>query len=184
MNAARRLFLKQGVAATTIEEITVGAGVAKGTFYLYFSSKENVLAALGERFAEGLLAGIKAAVAERTQEDWAGKLAAWAKAGATGYLDSIQLHDIAFHGSRPPTRKGREGMVDNIVIDHLCVLLRDGMDAGAWRIDDPRFMAVSLFSALHGVVDDAYVREKRVNRARLVKRLEELCLRAVGIGVA
>ena len=60
MNAARRLFLKQGVAPTTIEQITSGADVAKGTFYLYFSSKEDVLAALGERFAQELLATIKA----------------------------------------------------------------------------------------------------------------------------
>ena len=39
MNAAQRLFLEQGVATTTIEQITMGADVAKGTFYLHFSSK-------------------------------------------------------------------------------------------------------------------------------------------------
>src|ERR1035438_2043651 len=43
MNAAERLFLSEGVAATTIEQITSAAAVAKGTFYLYFSSKDDVL---------------------------------------------------------------------------------------------------------------------------------------------
>jgi AcrR family transcriptional regulator len=52
MNSAQHLFLKSGVGPTTIEQITSGAKVAKGTFYLYFSSKEAVLAALGDRFAE------------------------------------------------------------------------------------------------------------------------------------
>ena len=38
MDAAQRLFLKQGVGPTTIDQITSGADVAKGTFYLHFSS--------------------------------------------------------------------------------------------------------------------------------------------------
>ena len=54
MNAAAFLFLKNGVANTAIEQITTRAQVAKGTFYLYFSSKESILEALGDRFAEQL----------------------------------------------------------------------------------------------------------------------------------
>jgi len=178
MRAARRLFLDQGVAATTIEQITSRADVAKGTFYLYFSSKEDVLAAMGDRYGDELLVKIKAAIARKPVADWKGKLAAWARAAVSGYLDSIRLHDILFYGSRPPTR---EGLVDNVVIDHLFDLLRAGAKAGAWSIDDPRFTAVFLFSGLHGVVDDAHVAKKRVNRNRLARRLEQLCFRAVGL---
>jgi AcrR family transcriptional regulator len=181
MNAAQRLFLKQGVSSTTIEHITSGADVAKGTFYLYFSSREDILGALGERFAEQLLAGIKAAIAKTSEIDWKEKLATWAKAMATGYIDSIELHDIVFFGSRPSTREGRAGLTNNIIIDHLAELLQDGVDAGAWSIDDSRFTAVFLFSGVHGIVDDAYIQEKRLNRTRLMHRLEELCFRAVGL---
>jgi AcrR family transcriptional regulator len=177
MNAAERLFLSAGVAPTTIEHITSGAGVAKGTFYLYFSSKDDVLAALADRFGLKLLERIKTAVAEKPAEDWKGKLEAWASACVTGYLDSIQLHDILFYGSRPHTR---EGMVDNIVVDNLAELLQAGMDCGAWSIDDPCLTAVFIFSGLHGAVDDAYSTEKRVNRTRLTERLQRLCSRAVG----
>ena len=49
----------------SIEHITSAAGVAKGTFYLYFSSKDDVLAALADRFAQKLLERIKTAVAEK-----------------------------------------------------------------------------------------------------------------------
>jgi AcrR family transcriptional regulator len=179
MNAALRLFLKRGVGPTTIEQITSSADVAKGTFYLYFSSKEDLLAALGQRFAEELLAGIKAAIAAKPNDDWRGKLATWARAGVAGYLDSIRLHDVVFAGAhRPPTRKG---LVDNIIIDHLFSLLQAGADAEAWSMDDPHSTAVFLFSGLHGLVDDACIREKRVNRGRLALRLEQLCLRAVGL---
>jgi AcrR family transcriptional regulator len=178
MSAAQRLFLEHGVGPTTIEQITSGADVAKGTFYLYFSSKEDVLAALRERFAQKLLTDIKAAIAEKPERDWTGKLATWATAAVSGYLDSIRLHDIIFYESRPPTR---EGLVDNIIIDHLFALLRAGVDAAAWSIEEPRFTAVFLFSGLHGVVDDAHMKEKRVNRSRLAHRLEQLCFRAVGL---
>jgi AcrR family transcriptional regulator len=65
MNAAQRLFLEQGIEPTTIEQITSAADVAKGTFYLHFSSKDDVRAALGERFAHQHLAKIKAAIAQK-----------------------------------------------------------------------------------------------------------------------
>ncbi|OWK37655.1 TetR/AcrR family transcriptional regulator [Fimbriiglobus ruber] len=178
MTAAQRLFLEHGAGPTTIEQITTAAGVAKGTFYLYFSSKEDVLTALGDRYAREHLERIRAAVDERPADDWAGKLTAWAGTSVVSYLDSIHLHDVAFYEARTPTR---EGLVDNIVIDHLSELLQAGVDAGAWTVADPRFTAVFLFSGCHGVVDDAYAKEKRVNRSRLVERLEQLCFRAVGL---
>jgi AcrR family transcriptional regulator len=179
MNAAQRLFLKHGVGPTTIEQITTGAAVAKGTFYLYFSSKEDVLAALRGRFAQELLTRIKSAVEQNREDDWKGKLASWAEAGVAGYLDSIQLHDILFYGApRPPARKG---LVKNDIIDHLAGILRAGDAAGAWSVDDPPFTAMFLFNGLHGAVDQAQGSEKRVNRNRLVQRQRQLCLRAVGL---
>ncbi len=180
MNAALRLFLKHGVASTTIEQITSGADVAKGTFYLYFSSKEDVLAALGDRFGEKLLEGIKAAIAKMPQNDWKGKLAAWARAAVAVYLDSIREHDVAFYGSRPAKR---EGLVDNIIVDHLFDLLQAGVAAGAWTIDEPHSTAVFLFTGLHGVVDASQTRGKRINRIRLADIVERLCLRSVGLTI-
>jgi AcrR family transcriptional regulator len=178
MNAAQRQFLKHGVEATTIEQITTGAAVAKGTFYLYFSSKEDVLGALRGRFGQELLTRIKTAVAQNREQNWKGKLATWAAAGVAGYLDSAQLHDILFYGSPRPTPKG---LVKNVIIDHLSELLQAGAKAGAWTVDDPEFTAVFLFNGLHSVVDHAQLNEKRVNRSRLERKLQRLCLRAVGL---
>jgi AcrR family transcriptional regulator len=181
LNAAEGLFIAQGVGPTTIEQITAAADVAKGTFYLYFSSKEHLLSGLRERFAQLLLEKIKTAIAHNPAQDWRGKLASWAKGGVEGYLDSARLHDITFHESRPPTLKGR---TDNIIVDHLLTLLEAGAAARAWSIEGPRLTAVFLFSGLHGVVDDTNTRERRVNRRELVQRLERLCFRAVGLPTA
>jgi hypothetical protein len=85
---------------------------------------------------------------------------------------------MLFYESRSPTR---QGLVDNIVIDDLCELLKAGVMAGAWSIDDPRFTAVFLFSGMHGIVDDAYLRQKRIVRSVLARRLRRICFGAVGL---
>lgn len=42
IDAARDLFAAKGYHATTVDDITRAAGVAKGTFYLYFNEKREV----------------------------------------------------------------------------------------------------------------------------------------------
>lgn len=43
LDAAYNLFIEKGITATAIDEIVKKAGVAKGTFYLYFKDKEDIL---------------------------------------------------------------------------------------------------------------------------------------------
>ena len=46
MNAARTVFARKGFAQGIIDEIAKEAGVAKGTVYLYFSSKKEIYRAV------------------------------------------------------------------------------------------------------------------------------------------
>ncbi len=46
VQAAYELFLAKGTGDTVISDITERAGVAKGTFYLYFRDKEDVIEAV------------------------------------------------------------------------------------------------------------------------------------------
>ncbi len=50
--AALELFHEKGFDATTVDEITERADVAKGTFFNYFPKKESVLEALSEEWME------------------------------------------------------------------------------------------------------------------------------------
>lgn len=49
--AAYDLFLQKGVERTTIDDIVERAGVAKGTFYLYFNDKQDLMDKLTHRHA-------------------------------------------------------------------------------------------------------------------------------------
>ena len=46
LDAALELFVEKGFAATRAEEVALRAGVAKGTLYLYYASKEELLKAV------------------------------------------------------------------------------------------------------------------------------------------
>jgi len=48
MRAAFELFATRGFQATTVEDITRAADVAKGTFFNYFPTKEMLLTQMGE----------------------------------------------------------------------------------------------------------------------------------------
>lgn len=59
--AARQLMEQRGLEAVTMEEIAAAAGVAKGTIYLYFPSKDELIQAIITQVGEGLLQDIEAA---------------------------------------------------------------------------------------------------------------------------
>jgi len=50
LEAALALFVEKGFAATRSEEVARAAGVSKGTLYLYFPSKEELLKAVIQHF--------------------------------------------------------------------------------------------------------------------------------------
>lgn len=53
--AAQALFLEKGVSKTSISEITERAQVAKGTFYLYFTDKDDLLEQLLYQMSHDIL---------------------------------------------------------------------------------------------------------------------------------
>jgi len=53
--AARSLLEQRGPEAMTMEEIAAAAGVAKGTLYLYFQSKDDLILALITQVGENIL---------------------------------------------------------------------------------------------------------------------------------
>mgnify|MGYP000037588066 CR=1 FL=1 len=177
IDAAEALFLKKGFAATSVSEIVEAADVAKGTFYLYFKTKDDVLAALRSRFVDGFCEQIDAAMAGE-HRDWSGRVDAWVKACVDAYLDQVALHDLVFHQHTPASR---EMKADNPVINRLAAMLEDGSRSQAWTIGHLRLTAVMMFDALHGAVDDNLASKKPLNRAKLIQVVRAFYRQALGI---
>lgn len=60
LDAALDLFVERGFASTRMEEVAARAGVSKGTLYLYYASKEELLkAVIRERLSNEIEAGAR-----------------------------------------------------------------------------------------------------------------------------
>ncbi|HJL15699.1 MAG TPA: TetR/AcrR family transcriptional regulator [Sandaracinaceae bacterium LLY-WYZ-13_1] len=57
--AARDTFVEKGFQAATVDDIVAKAGVARGTFYLYFDDKRDVFEALVDDFLMRITACVK-----------------------------------------------------------------------------------------------------------------------------
>ncbi|MCS4299491.1 MULTISPECIES: TetR/AcrR family transcriptional regulator [Acinetobacter] len=151
MNAAQTLFLEKGVEATTISEIIASVGVAKGTFYHYFESKQHIVEALKKRYIDFFIAALDTAVATCDAEDWVSQFKVWISANIQTYLESYAIHDIVF-GAHHHERKNNE---KNMILEQLLQILNGGQQAGIWHLEQPRLTALLIYSGVHGVADEA-----------------------------
>jgi AcrR family transcriptional regulator len=63
LDAAQSLFLRYGVKRTALDDVVREAGIAKGTLYLYFPSKDALFAAIAERLCAEVLSKAEEAIA-------------------------------------------------------------------------------------------------------------------------
>lgn len=64
VQAAIRVFREKGIEKTTVSHIVKAAGIAQGTFYLYFPSKLALMPAIAEEMVEKTLEIVKETVQE------------------------------------------------------------------------------------------------------------------------
>jgi len=63
LDAAQNLFLRYGVKRTALDDVVREAGIAKGTLYLYFDSKDALFAAVAEQLCAEVLRNAEEAIA-------------------------------------------------------------------------------------------------------------------------
>jgi TetR/AcrR family fatty acid metabolism transcriptional regulator len=69
LSAAERIFARHGFFAAKVSDVAKEAGVADGTIYLYFKSKDDLLIALFERRMVELTAALQAAIAGKSPRE-------------------------------------------------------------------------------------------------------------------
>jgi AcrR family transcriptional regulator len=150
LRAASRVFAEKGFDGATVEDVAHAAGVAKGTVYLYFASKQDVYQAA---FARNI-----ADLKERT-------LAAIAAA------PTVPLALLAFIDTRLAyfeehraffavylAESGRTGLLRGLIeaarleeIGQLTELLQRAMDDGVVRVTGARAAAFAVLDLAHSV---------------------------------
>ena len=170
LEAAEAVIRRHG-AASRVEHIVREAGTARGTFYVYFETWEELLLVLRDRVFEQLDAHFST---------WAESAGDWREM-ALGLPDLFVdmtlglegLHQAILHGpvSQLPPRSVRHD-----VIRRLADLITEGVAAGAFAVTDPKTTARLVFAVLHETAD---LVERGSQRSSAVAAAQEMLIRAL-----
>jgi AcrR family transcriptional regulator len=180
LDVAGTLFRSRGYGATSVDEIVRSAGIAKGTFYYYFKSKEDILAALARQMVTQM--------AERSLE-----IANDPDMGAIakictiiGAQRSIQEtgQNLVDDLHRPENRELHErSNVETVLVfgPILASVIEQGQHEGVFQVDDPLstvqfILAGSSLMFGHGVFN--WTPEEEVARTKAMLTLIERSLGA------
>lgn len=146
--AAQELVLERGLATLSIQDITDRAGVALGTFYNYFRTREDVADAIAELLQRAYHADVDAIIAGL--DDPARIFAASARQTLHWITPGSDVGRLLFESGVPMFR---------YALDIRLRALRDvqdGIAAGVFRVDDLAVIQTLLAGIVVGASIDLY----------------------------
>lgn len=178
VKAAWELFGEKGFDGTTIDDMTDRAGVSHGTFYLYFSSKEDILRYLGEEVQEEMLSGSRkiAAMEELSPQERLFRIVKYLLTVHEGQEFRMDLHDVIH-------RKIHDKLKDDAIelfLPLVTSLVEEGVEAGQMDISRPRETATYLVLLVAELEHSVDRWEGDEARKRASDALRELLIRTIG----
>ena len=149
LDAAIRVFARQGFHSTRVSDIADEAGVAYGLVYHYFKSKDEVLNELFSERWSLLLSAIE-------ESDQSGISPRAKPEAVAGFIVDSYRHDpelmkvIIVEVTRAANSFGRTHLAEiRRAYDSIAKIVADGQEAGVFRLDiDPTFASMSFYGAI------------------------------------
>jgi len=156
LDAARRLFAERGYAATTTAELARAAGMAEGTVFHHFGSKEALLAAVaadyGRGIAETMFAGAPPGSVEPVAEPMLRRAFAYVREqGALSRLLALAPDPTSWGAVRTASRRE--------IVSALAASFAAWSGRGAFRPLDPQLAADLLFALVEAALTGCFVHE-------------------------
>lgn len=178
VQAALSVFADRGVAGTTVSDIVRSAGVAQGTFYLYFGSKDDVVVAAVERMVDGMVDGMEAAL-EASGAGAVERLLGFRDALA-GFESAPAALEMAEIIHRPENRAMHDRLTEHLVprlVPLVESIVTQGVREGVFDVPDPRAAAWFVLGGLQS----AELSGTRVeDLPKALATVTDLALRALG----
>jgi len=189
IDAAEKVFFTQkGYEHATMDDIARAAELSKGTLYLYFKDKEELLAAVNQRGMKILrsLLEKKAHTAQNGLE-CIGLLGEGYYHFSVQYADyfrTMQEKKIFIHNYDTESETVQACISEAMsILGLVATCIRTGIEDGSIRGDiDPRRAAVILYGELNGVLDTSFSDDSHIldfagtTREKLVKNAFEMAL--------
>ncbi|MFK7929003.1 MAG: TetR/AcrR family transcriptional regulator [Myxococcota bacterium] len=190
LSAGQTAFLEQGYHGTSVEQIAASAGVARGTFYLYFDGKEALFESVVDGFFVPLMQvfdQVEAALA--TALSPAECLAVYQQMGVSiavvglSQKDTVLLIFREMRSPNVPALRARELRL----VQRITALTQLAMDRRLVRQGDPRLSSLIIlggierlyFEVLAGDMDFADPRDVASEASVLLSRVLGLDLDAL-----
>lgn len=148
LDAAERLFARQGFTATTIKQIGKEAAVNPALLYYYYDGKETLYRAMLQRILGQLLAHGSDAIARATTH--ADRIRAFVRAqakllGEHPHFPHLLVRELVDHRAA----HAEEAITNTAAgaFKRLCEVIEHGQRDGVFRKSlDPRFAAISIIA--------------------------------------
>jgi AcrR family transcriptional regulator len=178
MDAALELFISAGYEKTMVADIVKKAGVAKGTFFYYFPTKEAVLVAICRRWATELAASFQLQSRELTAlkklQSFIFQLSAPAQVDLL--IDKL-LSEKQFNFVYTIWQEHVEKIFTPLLTD----IIKQGNQERTMHVDYIKETAVFFWSTLDCVWDTSYVDEPEETLITKTKIAESVLKRILGM---
>jgi len=164
LDAAIDLFIKVGFEKTSMDAIALAAGVAKGTLYYHFASKEGIIDAVVERYARTMETRLDAVETDRSLT-LLQKLAAFSRVTKEVSAATFsRLHYVRYVDIHQKT----SAVIIARVAPYLARIIEEGNRAGAWSVGRPLEFAEIVSITTHELIDPEVGAEKLPRRIAAV----------------
>ncbi|HEX9161092.1 MAG TPA: helix-turn-helix domain-containing protein [Thermoanaerobaculia bacterium] len=163
-DAAMRVIARKGMAAATMQEIAEEAGVAKGTIYLYFRDRDELVEKTFETAITQLIARVEEALErEATVEQ---KIRAAMSAKLTFFRENKEFFRLYSslrlpEGDAQQQRRHKRTCEPQyrVSVTRFAEILRDAMERGEIRRFDPYRMALFIVEGSNAIVVERVMEE-------------------------
>ena len=178
LRAARKVFRAKGYDGASVSEIVREAGVAQGTFYLYFPSKRDAAVSLRDGLMETMAKAATTAVKSHTSfED---RLQSLIAAGFKVARRNADLFRLAFIGAdETHSELHSESPEHGSILRATTDLFRDAVGAGEMEAMDPEIAARLATGLLQHAMIEAFVFGEGEESDRLEQGVSALLLNAL-----
>ena len=178
LKAARKVFRAKGYDGASVSEIVREAGVAQGTFYLYFPSKKDAAVSLRDGLMETMARAVATALESRTSfEDRLESLIAAGFKVARRNADLFRLAFIGADETHPEMHS--ESKEHASFLRALTDLFTDAVDSGEMEEMDPEIAARLAIGLLQHAMIEAFVFGEGEESNRLEHGVSALLLNAL-----
>ena len=179
IDTAERLFLEKGYEQTTVADIVREIEVAQGTFYYYFSSKEEILEAIIEKDITALEENVRQ-IMSREDANAAIKLNAVVNSIIGISASGREIMDYLHEESNAVMHEKMERHTIERLVPLMTRVVAEGTRAGIFDVQYPTETAEFLLAALVYFFHHPEIFKDPMRREKMQSSLETILDRTLG----